>query len=206
MAFFTILLTNASTPPIYSTPPSPFQPSPSPLPSSQGLAGGAELFFDTPSPTVLEEQERGWAREHLLRHQILSLSLSTTPSYHESHSSQNPLAWASGVSTAVETSTKASIHPSLSPLLTPLSSLTPLPSIGARAPSSSPIRRRRGSIVPEDDFWDGLNQVQTQGRAFRFGAKTYFLTWSQIGNLPNSALEDKMASFGNHLKSESLCT
>ena len=200
-----MLLTNASTPPIYSTPPSPFQPSPSPLPSSQGLAGGAELFLDTPSPTVLKEQERGWARECLLRHQILSLSLSTTPSYHESHSSQNPLAWANGVSTAVETSTKASIHPSSSPLLTPLSSLTPLPSIGARAPSSGPIRRRRGSIVPEDDFWDGLNQVQTQGRAFRFGAKTYFLTWSQIGDLPNSALEDKMASFGNHLKSESLC-
>jgi len=152
-----MLLTNASTPPIYSTPPSPFQPSPSPLPSSQGLAGGAELFLDTPFPTVLEEQERGWARECLLRHQILSPSLSTTPSYHESHSSQNPLAWANGVSTAVKTPTEASIHPSLSPLLTPLSSLTPLPSTGVRAPSSSPIKRRRGSIVPEDDFWDGLN-------------------------------------------------
>ena len=170
-----MLPSNASTPPIYSTPPSPFQPSPSPLPTSQGLAGGAELFLNTPSPTILEEQERGWARERLLRHQILSPSLSTTPSYHESHSSQNPLAWASEVSTALDTPSNL---PSPSPLLSTLSSLTPLPSIGARAPSSGPIRRRRGSIVPEDDFWDGLNQVQTQGRAFRFGAKTYFLTWS----------------------------
>jgi hypothetical protein len=140
---------------------------------------------------VLEAMERGWARERLERAQR-ELS-SDTPSYHEFHSSQNPLAWDSQVNTAVKT------HSAASATLLRTSFLS-------RAPFFGLIRRARGSIVPEDDFWDGLNQVQTQGRAFRFRAKIYFLTWSQIGDLPNSALEDKMASFGNLLKSESLYT
>jgi hypothetical protein len=117
---------------------------------------------------------------------------SDTPSYYSSHFSQNPLAWDSQVDTAMKI-------PSAALTLSKTFSLS-------RAPSSGPIRRARGFIVPEDDFWDGLNQVQTQGRAFRFRAKTYFFTWSQIGDLPNSALEDKMSSYGNLLKSESLYT
>jgi len=72
----------------------------------------------------------------------------------------------------------------------------------SRASSVGPVRRRPGSIVPEEDLLDTYPPVNTEGRNFRFGGKTYLLTYSQIGDLPNSALEEKMTGFGNQLKSE----
>jgi hypothetical protein len=79
--------------------------------------------------------------------------------------------------------------------LTYASDSSSLPPIGV-------IRRRRGSIVPEEDYLRTIPEVNTRQRNFRFGGKTYLLTYSQIGDIPNSALEEKMANFGNQLKSE----
>jgi hypothetical protein len=77
---------------------------------------------------------------------------------------------------------------------------TPTPS--SRASTPGPVRRRRGSIVPEDDLLDTYPPINTRANNFRFGGKTYLLTYSQIGDLPNSALEDKFNGFGNQVKSE----
>lgn len=77
----------------------------------------------------------------------------------------------------------------------------------SRAPSTDsqvgPIRSQRGSqapIRPGEDPLPPLSQQDVTRPGFRFGAKTYFVTWSQIGDLPNSALEDKLTSFGNQIK------
>jgi hypothetical protein len=69
----------------------------------------------------------------------------------------------------------------------------------SRASSVGPIRTQRG-IRADDANLDHLTQVNGRGSNFRFHSKTFFLTWSQIGDKPNSALEDKMASFGNDIK------
>ena len=46
-----------------------------------------------------------------------------------------------------------------------------------------------------------LSQVERQGAArFKFSGKNFFLTWSQIGDRPNSDLEDLMAGFGAQLE------
>jgi hypothetical protein len=85
--FHTMYPSIPSTPPIYFTSPSPYQ-APSLAPSqdsSQGLSGGAKLFLDSPSSTVIEAMKRVWARKQLERAQR-KLSLDT-PSYYESHSS-----------------------------------------------------------------------------------------------------------------------
>jgi hypothetical protein len=76
--------------------------------------------------------------------------------------------------------------------------------------SSGPVRvtrRKRGEIVPYeneeevvDAHIDAFRVLDLTKRDFRFCSKNYFLTWSQIGDTPNSALEDKMASFGNLIK------
>ena len=110
--------------------------------------------------------------------------------------------------------------PLFTPLATPMASPIPLlsqsQSWGAlsraslRAPSrassrstiTGPVRRRRGSIVPDGDLIRTFPPVNTQASGFRFGGKTYLLTYSQIGDTPNSALEEKMINFGNLLKSE----
>jgi hypothetical protein len=70
----------------------------------------------------------------------------------------------------------------------------------SRASSAGPVRRRRGSIVPGQDNIDDLEEVNTRAHNFRFSGKTYFCTWSQVGDVPNSALEDKLSSFGNQIK------
>ena len=72
-----------------------------------------------------------------------------------------------------------------------------------RASSSAPVMRRRGEITAEEgdeDFLDQYRTLNTNSASFRFCARSYFLTWSQIGDTPNSALKDLMASFGNQLK------
>src|SRR6266852_6739116 len=77
--------------------------------------------------------------------------------------------------------------------------------VSSLAPSSGAVRhRRQGSIQPEDGnegaFLNSFKTVDLSKKGFRFYSKHYFLTWSQIGEVPNQALEDKMASFGNDLK------
>jgi hypothetical protein len=78
----------------------------------------------------------------------------------------------------------------------------PSPRPTSRASSIGPVRRRRGSIVPEEDLLETYPPINTGVGNFRFGGKTYLLTYSQIGDMPNSALQEKMEGFGNHLKSE----
>ena len=67
-----------------------------------------------------------------------------------------------------------------------------------------PIRRRRGEIVPQEDLLDTFPSVNTRANNFRWSARMYLLTWSQIGDLSNEALEEKMQEFGNNLKSKHL--
>jgi hypothetical protein len=77
----------------------------------------------------------------------------------------------------------------------------------SRASSVGPIRSQRRSqrsqsqapIRPGEDPLPPLSQQDVTREGFRFGAKTYFVTWSQVGDLPNSALEEKMASFGANI-------
>ena len=42
------------------------------------------------------------------------------------------------------------------------------------------------------DAVDGLPEVATDVDQFRWGGKRYFLTWAQIGELPNAALTAMM--------------
>jgi hypothetical protein len=72
-------------------------------------------------------------------------------------------------------------------------------SVPSRAASGA-VRRGRGGIVPGDDDLPPMSQLNTVGNGFRFAAKTYFCTWSQVGDTPNEALEVKMAGFGNLIK------
>lgn len=96
-----------------------------------------------------------------------------------------------------------------------LDSLSPPSSWGgisqstSRAPSSGPvrvIRRKRGQIQPSEEgegAEDGLDfyrSLDTSKAGFRFCARSYLCTWSQIGDTPNSAMEDFMISFGNQIK------
>ena len=60
-----------------------------------------------------------------------------------------------------------------------------------------PVRRRRGSIVLEEDLLETYPLINTRASGFKFGGKTYLLTYSQIGEISNSALEDKFNRFGN---------
>ncbi|KAH9952327.1 hypothetical protein BGW80DRAFT_1196763 [Lactifluus volemus] len=94
----------------------------------------------------------------------------------------------------------------------PLPSLTPsLPSslfsgpgpsqAPSRASSIGPIRRERGSLTPGgESFLEGLVQVNGAAQNFRFSSKNYFITWSQIGDIPNEELEAKLASFGDKIE------
>jgi hypothetical protein len=45
-----------------------------------------------------------------------------------------------------------------------------------------------------------MTPLPTNTNNFRFGAKNYFLTWSQIGDLDNDVLQHKIESFGAHVK------
>jgi len=88
----------------------------------------------------------------------------------------------------------------------PLPCLTPTPLHPVPPP-------RQGSIGP---VWGGvrglrvdnpelppLSQVEWPGAArFEFSGKNFFLTWSRIGDRPNSDLEDLMAGFGGQLECE----
>ena len=75
----------------------------------------------------------------------------------------------------------------------------------SRASTRPPTRSaRRRAIVPGDDDLNHLNTLDTSRPGFRFNAKTYWLTWSQLGDVPNSALDDKMASFGDLISGVSL--
>ncbi|KAI9448725.1 hypothetical protein F5148DRAFT_1153368 [Russula earlei] len=52
-----------------------------------------------------------------------------------------------------------------------------------------------------DNYLEQLSQVDTTtGGEFRFSARNYFLTWSQIGDLPNDVLTEKMQNFSTKIK------
>ena len=87
------------------------------------------------------------------------------------------------------------------------SPLTLLPSSLAtsRAPSTGPLRRRKEKtrivVEDDDDYIENMPLVDTtKKKKFMFGGLSYLLTWSQIGDIPNSALEDHINSFGNAIK------
>jgi hypothetical protein len=63
-----------------------------------------------------------------------------------------------------------------------------------------PLRRQRGEIVVGNDDPPPMPRVDTTSSGFRWSSKSYFCTWSQIGDIPNSALEEKVASFGALVK------
>ena len=108
------------------------------------------------------------------------------------------------------------VPPSPSPLLaTPAATLpifsqpsSPLPTLtltpfhvlppsrqGSIGPVHSAQRRGGGGRV-EDPELPSLTQVERPGpRPFQFQGKNYFLTWSQIGDRPNSKLADIMTNF-----------
>ncbi len=72
-------------------------------------------------------------------------------------------------------------------------------------PSSGAVHHhRQGSIQPEDSnegaFLNSFKTLDLSKKGFRFYSKHYFLTWSQISEVPNQAFEDKMALFRNDLK------
>lgn len=55
----------------------------------------------------------------------------------------------------------------------------------------------RRMLVPGDDDLDHLRTLDTTKKGFRFNGMTFWLTWSQLGDVPNSALDEKIASFGD---------
>lgn len=98
------------------------------------------------------------------------------------------------------------IHWSPSPSQSRAPSTVPSPSpstvhpLSSRASSVGPIRRGRGEIRAGEDSIDDMQTIDTARQGFRFNGRTYFCTWSQVGERPNSLLEEKMDSFGNRLK------
>lgn len=64
----------------------------------------------------------------------------------------------------------------------------------------------RGAIRADEAVLPSMNSLDTRRAGFRFTSKTYWLTWSQIGDLPNSALEDLITTFGNKIKDKCLET
>jgi hypothetical protein len=62
------------------------------------------------------------------------------------------------------------------------------------------VRTRRGQIRPGEDVLHNLRKVDTSKSNFRLSAKVYWLTYSQIGETPNSALDDKIAFWGARIK------
>jgi hypothetical protein len=71
----------------------------------------------------------------------------------------------------------------------------------SRASSTTTLVPSR-PITPGGQDFIGNPPINTEARDFRFSSKCYFLTWSQVGERPNSLLEDKMAEFGSRLTSE----
>ena len=65
------------------------------------------------------------------------------------------------------------------------------------------MQRPRGGLGVDDPELPPLSQVEWQGASrFQFSGKYFFLTWSQIGDHPNSNLEDLMTGFGARLEYE----
>ena len=87
-----------------------------------------------------------------------------------------------------------------------LSSLTPTPSARSRAGSArssvGPVRngRRAAPLRPPQGNLDDFNSVNTAAGNFRFAHRSYFLTWSQIGDRPNQLLEDMILGLGERVE------
>jgi len=65
------------------------------------------------------------------------------------------------------------------------------------------VRSQRRGLGVDDLELPPLSQVERQGTSrFQFSGKNFFLTWSQIGDRPNSDLEDLMTGFGARLECE----
>jgi len=63
------------------------------------------------------------------------------------------------------------------------------------------VRGGGAGLRVDDPELPPLSQVERPGAArFEFSGKNFFLTWSQIGDRPNSDLEDLMAGFGGQLE------
>jgi len=88
--------------------------------------------------------------------------------------------------------------PSPLPPLTP----TPLHQVPpSRQGSIGPVQSQRRGLGVDDPELPPLSQVEQPGAPrFEFSGKNFFLTWSQIGDCPNSNLEDLMAGFGAQLE------
>ena len=88
----------------------------------------------------------------------------------------------------------------------PLPSLTPTPLHRvppSRQGSIGPVRSQRRGLGVDDPELPPLSQVERRGTSrFQFSGKNFFLTWSQIGDRPNSDLEDLMTGFGARLECE----
>jgi len=88
----------------------------------------------------------------------------------------------------------------------PLPPLTPTPLHPVPPPrqgSIGPVRTPVGGVRADNPELPPLSQVEQPGAArFEFLGKNFFLTWSQIGDHPNSDLEDLMAGFGAQLECE----
>jgi len=65
------------------------------------------------------------------------------------------------------------------------------------------VRSQRRGLGVDDPELPPLSQVERCGASrFQFSGKNFFLTWSQIGDHPNSDLEDLMTGFGVRLECE----
>ena len=85
----------------------------------------------------------------------------------------------------------------------PLPSLTSTPLPPSRQGSIGPVRTQGRGLRVDNPELPPLSQVEWPGAArFEFSGKNFFLTWSQIGDRPNSNLEDHMAGFGSQLECE----
>jgi hypothetical protein len=51
----------------------------------------------------------------------------------------------------------------------------------------------------EDASLEFLSTIDTENTRFRFSGRHFFITWSRIGDLPNSALDEKINTFGTKI-------
>jgi len=81
-----------------------------------------------------------------------------------------------------------------------------LPQVGnVAANGNSRVLSRVGTpVVPGDDDLRSLGTVDTSASNFRWLGKRYFLTWAQIGDVPNDAIAAHISAMTHKVEGKSL--
>jgi hypothetical protein len=107
-----------------------------------------------------------------------------------------PIRWTPTPPLFSQSQAASSRLPSLTP--TPLHRVPP-----SRQGSIGPVRTQQVGLRPDNPELPALTQVERgNGGGFNFNSRSFFITWSQIGDIPNGRLEALMETFGDRIECE----